>query len=141
MVWVANSPLASARAVPVQFVISPNAILHRALHIAGKLDTTDSTARFLLAHLVSLNRLRMRVVLCSSLFCSASRTFKCGKLLVYAAFREFQKRVEFTQQSAESIECRLSIYAQRCTNNASGDNSLSHVWRPDRLPDIMLAPP
>jgi len=38
VVMVAKSPLASARATPVQFVISPRAILRRALHIAGKLD-------------------------------------------------------------------------------------------------------
>jgi len=44
VVTVAKSPLASARAAPMQFVILPRAIIRRALHIAGKLDTTDSTA-------------------------------------------------------------------------------------------------
>jgi len=53
---VAKSPLASARAAPVQFVISPRAVLRRALHIAEKRDTTNSAARFLRAHRVSLNQ-------------------------------------------------------------------------------------
>ena len=74
VVSIAKSPFASARAVPVQFFIWPRAIFRRVLHIAGKLDRTDSTARFLLAHLVSLNRFRVRMVLCSSFCCSASRT-------------------------------------------------------------------
>ena len=78
IVRVAKSPLASARAVPEQFVISPRAILRGALHRAGKLDTTDSTARFLLAHPVSLNRFRVRMVLCSSFCCSASRTISAA---------------------------------------------------------------
>jgi len=49
VVMIAKSQLASARAAPVQFVISPHAILRRALHIAGKLDTTDSTTEAIYA--------------------------------------------------------------------------------------------
>ena len=41
VVRVAKSPLASARAAPVQFVISPRAILRRALHIAGNLNVAQ----------------------------------------------------------------------------------------------------
>ena len=62
VVRVAKSPLIGfSKSRPVQFVILPRAILRRALHIAGKLDTTDSTARFQLAHLVSLNRFRVNL--------------------------------------------------------------------------------
>lgn len=113
VVSVAKSPFASARAVPVQFVKSPCAILRRVLHIAGKLDRTDSTARFLLAHLVSLNRFRVKMVLCSSFCCSASKTFKSGKLLVRNVggncLRQFRVRGYATSYRAKGVWVYLHV--------------------------------